>query len=48
MIKGIYTMTALYLQLAQSRNIFTYRYDDGYWYDIGTPESLKIARRQLL
>lgn len=47
MNEGIYTMTALYLQLAQSHNIFTYRYDDGYWYDIGTPESLEIVRRQL-
>jgi len=48
MSEGIYTMTDLYLKLAQSHNICTYRYDDGYWYDIGTTESLEIVRRQLL
>jgi NDP-sugar pyrophosphorylase family protein len=47
MSEGIYTMTALYLKLAQSGNIFTYRYDDGYWYDIGTPENLEVVRKQL-
>jgi NDP-sugar pyrophosphorylase family protein len=47
MTEGIYTMTSLYLQLASSHNIFTYRYDGGYWYDIGTPYSLEDARKLL-
>jgi NDP-sugar pyrophosphorylase family protein len=41
---GIYTMTDLYLRLASDHDIFTYRYDDGYWYDIGTPENLEKVR----
>lgn len=44
---GIFTMTALYLQLAADHNIFTYRYDAGYWGDIGTPESLENIRKLL-
>lgn len=47
MREGIYTMTTLYLQLAADHNIFTYRYDTGYWGDIGTPESLENIRKQL-
>ena len=45
MKEGIYTMTSLYLNLAASHRIFTYRCDDGYWFDIGTPENLKKARQ---
>jgi len=42
---GIYSMVKLYLDLAADSKIWTYRHDDGYWIDIGTPESLEKARR---
>ena len=45
---GIYTVVSLYLQLASTCNIFTYRYDDGYWFNVGTPENLESVRRFLL
>ncbi len=41
---GIYTVVTLYLQLASSHKIFTYRYDDGYWFNVGTPEDLENVR----
>ncbi len=44
MSDGVYTMTAVYLQLAGSHNIHTYREDGGYWITIGTPEDLGNAR----
>lgn len=44
MNEGIYTMTALYLQLAGYYNIETYREDGGYWITVGTPEDLENAR----
>jgi NDP-sugar pyrophosphorylase family protein len=47
MSEGVYTMTALYLQLASSHNIFTYRDDSGYWVNVGTPENLEAARNLL-
>lgn len=47
MDKGIYTMTDLYLRLAVKHNIYTYEDDAGYWYDIGTPESLELVRNLL-
>jgi MurNAc alpha-1-phosphate uridylyltransferase len=47
MNEGVYTMTALYLQLASSHNIFTYRDDSGYWVNVGTPENLEAARNLL-
>jgi NDP-sugar pyrophosphorylase family protein len=45
MNEGIYTMTDLYLRLASKHNIYTFRDDEGYWGDIGTPESLGYARK---
>lgn len=45
MEEGVYSMTSLYLKLAAQNNIYTYRHDDGYWFDIGTPESLKQVKR---
>jgi NDP-sugar pyrophosphorylase family protein len=45
MNEGIYTMTTLYLRLAAEHSIFTFRYDEGYWGDIGTPESLEYVRK---
>ena len=47
MTEGIYSMTNLYLRLAAGHNIFTYRYDNGYWGDIGTPENLDSIRKML-
>jgi MurNAc alpha-1-phosphate uridylyltransferase len=47
MSEGIFTMTSLYLQLASKHNIFTYRHDEGYWCDIGTPENLGFVRNML-
>lgn len=41
---GIYTVVTLYLQLASIRKIFTCRYDDGYWFNVGTPENLENVR----
>ncbi len=45
MEEGIYTMTSLYLKLAPDHKIFTFRHDDGYWFDIGTPENLEQIRK---
>ncbi len=44
---GKYTMTDVYLQLASDHDIYTYRYDSGYWGDIGTPENLEKIREML-
>lgn len=44
---GIYTFTTLYLELAEKHKIYTFKHDDGYWIDIGTPESLEEARKLL-
>ncbi|HEX2921479.1 MAG TPA: nucleotidyltransferase family protein [Bacteroidales bacterium] len=44
MTPGVYTMTTLYLSLAKHHRIYTFRYDAGYWGEIGTPESLENAR----
>jgi len=41
---GIYTVVSLYLELAPSHKIFTYRCDDGYWFNVGTPEELGNVR----
>lgn len=42
---GIYTVVSLYLDLAPSHKIFTYRCDDGYWFNVGTPEDLENVRK---
>lgn len=44
---GIYTVVSLYLELASSHSIFTYRCDDGYWFNVGTLENLESVRRFL-
>ncbi len=44
MNEGVYTMTALYLHLADSHKMVTYREDDGYWLTVGTPEDLEKTR----
>ncbi|MEI6048863.1 MAG: sugar phosphate nucleotidyltransferase [Bacteroidota bacterium] len=45
MDEGVYTMIALYLELAAEHNIYTLRHDEGYWVDVGTPESLEYVRK---
>ena len=47
MNEGVYSLTTLYLQLASAHKISTFRCDDGYWFDIGTPESLEKVRGYL-
>lgn len=44
MQEGVYTMTALYLQLASSHKITTLLDDGGYWFNTGTPEILEEVR----
>lgn len=44
---GKYSMIDLYLRLAGEHNIFTLTHDEGYWIDIGTPESLEKVREVL-
>lgn len=47
MSEGIYTMTGLYMQLARDHDINTMLYDEGYWFNVGTPEILNQARDYL-
>ena len=42
MKEGIYTVVTLYLELAPSHKIFTYRCDDGYWFNVGTLKIWKM------
>ena len=44
MKEGIYTVVNLYLELASSHKIYTLRHDDGYWFNVGTPEELEKVR----
>jgi MurNAc alpha-1-phosphate uridylyltransferase len=48
MHEGIYSMIDLYLKLAEDHNIYTLKHDEGYWIDVGTPESLNYVRKLLL
>ncbi|MDQ1296190.1 MAG: hypothetical protein QG611_168, partial [Bacteroidota bacterium] len=48
MNEGVYTMTALYLQIISELRIITFRYDKGYWFDIGSPEKLEEVRNFLV
>jgi MurNAc alpha-1-phosphate uridylyltransferase len=47
MEEGIYTLVDLYLDLAADHQIYTMMHDEGYWVDVGTPESLDLVRRLL-
>jgi len=47
MQEGIYSMISLYLMLAGSRHINTWLYDEGYWFDCGTPVNLEKIRKHL-
>jgi NDP-sugar pyrophosphorylase family protein len=48
MHEGIYSMITLYLNLLPKHNIYSLKHDEGYWVDVGTPESLDYVRRLLL
>jgi NDP-sugar pyrophosphorylase family protein len=47
MHSGIYSMIDLYLKLASEHKIYTLKHDEGYWVDVGTPESLDHVRSLL-
>jgi NDP-sugar pyrophosphorylase family protein len=47
MEEGIYSLIDLYLRLASELKIFTLKHDEGYWVDVGTPESLEYVRELL-
>ena len=47
MSEGKYTLIDLYLKLAAKHKIFTLKHDEGYWVDVGTPESLEYVRELL-
>jgi NDP-sugar pyrophosphorylase family protein len=44
---GKYSMIDLYLDLASDHKIYTLKHDEGYWVDVGTPESLELVRQIL-
>ena len=44
---GVYSLTTLYLALAKEHEIYTFREDKGFWFDIGTPDNLEQVRRFL-
>jgi NDP-sugar pyrophosphorylase family protein len=47
MKEGKYSMIDLYLELATDHEIYSLQHDDGYWVDVGTPESLDRVRKLL-
>jgi NDP-sugar pyrophosphorylase family protein len=47
MKEGVYSMIDLYLKLASEHQIYTLKHDEGYWIDVGTPESLELVRNLL-
>jgi NDP-sugar pyrophosphorylase family protein len=47
MQEGVYSMTAQYLEMASSQNIYIYRHDQDLWIDVGTPDKLEEARERL-
>ncbi|MCE5347387.1 MAG: NTP transferase domain-containing protein [Bacteroidales bacterium] len=47
MSEGVFTFTDLYLRLAADHNIFTVQHDEGYWFDIGTPQNLEEVNKFL-
>jgi N-acetyl-alpha-D-muramate 1-phosphate uridylyltransferase len=48
MYDGVYSLTGLYLDLAKEHEIYTFREDKGFWFDIGTPDNLEEVRRYLV
>ncbi|HCC69741.1 MAG TPA: nucleotidyltransferase [Bacteroidales bacterium] len=44
MEEGKYTMTSIVLKATESSRVIVFRYDRGYWVDIGTPEKIEKAK----
>ena len=44
MKEGIYSMTSILLEMSGEQNVTTFKHDKGYWLDIGSKDSLDIAR----
>ncbi len=42
---GKYSMTSILLDMAGHDKVLSFRYDSGYWLDIGSPEMLEKARK---
>lgn len=47
MYAGVYSITGFYLDLARTVRINAFIYNEGYWFDIGTPQELNAAIRHL-
>ena len=47
MHEGSYGITGFYLDLARNFKITTFMYNEGYWFDIGTPDDLNAAIKHL-
>jgi NDP-sugar pyrophosphorylase family protein len=47
MKEGIFTLITLYLEIARDHDIYTLNHDEGYWFDIGTPDKLESVRNFL-
>ena len=47
MEEGKYTMTSIIMKATASERVIAFRYDRGFWIDIGTPEQLEKAREML-
>jgi NDP-sugar pyrophosphorylase family protein len=45
MHEGIYSLTTLYLKIAEAREISLFRHDEDTWWDMGTPEILSDLRQ---
>ena len=44
---GVYTMKSIYFEIGREGLVNTFRHNDGYWLDIGSPAMLEEARKFL-
>ncbi|MEI8203298.1 MAG: nucleotidyltransferase family protein [Bacteroidota bacterium] len=42
-LKGVFSLTQMYLELCKNHLIKAYPHDEDYWFDLGTPEAIKRA-----
>lgn len=47
MNEGEYSMTSILLELAAAKKVMSFRYNGGYWIDIGSPSMLEKARSMI-
>ena len=47
MEEGKYSMTSIILKATETGRVISFKYDRGYWIDIGTPEKLQEAREMI-